>query len=223
MRTLRSIAIIRALSNAWVVSFGTPFLISLLCLAAAKLTPSQMRTAEVTCAVTGSLFFSSLAAAAIRYGNEADLMFHLSFTNFDGSRNPTSGAFWYRSGYGDTLSPISATLYMSVKNTRTVPVYIERLEIGVQKRGNRWLSLRHIITEAGRLYWAYGDIGNAALLNLPLLGYTPPFEHSCWRNYRWLDVLDGCRRLCRVRWKQHSLENSRQGQRRQMVQVHLAI
>lgn len=169
-----SVAVSHAFSSGWVQNSTIAFLGTLIWLVVAMATNTQIKAAAITFGLMGTAALWILAFAVIRYSSESkepELVFSLLFKNFDGSRKPTSGVFWFRypSGYGDTLSPVSAALYMTVKNPRISPAYIERLEIDVQEQGKRWLSLRHIPAEGGRLYWIYGNITKAGLLNMPTL------------------------------------------------------
>jgi hypothetical protein len=168
-------AISHALSSGWVQNSGVAFLLAFFALIAAIMTSTQVKAAAVTFALSGTLFLWLLAGAVIRnakLSDEPDLAFSLLAKHFEVSKSPTQGmGFWYRypTSYGDTLSPASAALYMTVKNPRTSTVYIERLEVDVQKEGKRWMSLRNIPTDGGRLYWIYDDITKASLLNMPTL------------------------------------------------------
>lgn len=166
-------AIIHALSNGWVQNSGIGFLLTVVGLIVALTMKTQVKAAAITFALVGTAAVWILAVVVIQYSKDSpeELAFSLLFKNFDGSRDPHRGAFWYRysSAYGDTLSPASAALYLTIKNLRPIPLYVERLEVSVQKKGKSWLRLKHIPADAGRMYWIYGDIQKAALLNMATL------------------------------------------------------
>jgi hypothetical protein len=138
------------------------------------MTNKEVKLAATTCALTGTLLLWLGVAGVIRYVNEnaePELVFSILQAWFDGTASSNSGVFWirYQSGLGDTLSPASAALFITIKNPRTSPVRIERLELSVQKRGERWVSLRFIPTEGNRLYWIHGDLTKATLIEVSVL------------------------------------------------------
>jgi len=167
-------AVSHALSNGWVQNSGVSFLLVLAALVAAIMTSTQVKAAAITFALSGTLFLWIAATVVIRYANESkepELIFSILQSWFDGRANPNGGMFWirYPSGLGDTLSPASAALYITIKNPRTSPVRIERLELDVQKKGERWVSLRFIPTQGSRLYTIFGDLTKATLIEVQTL------------------------------------------------------
>jgi hypothetical protein len=166
------IAVNRALSSGWVQNSGVGFLFTGVALIAAIMNSTQVKVAAVTFALAGTLASWIIAVVVIRHSNEPQgVSFSLLFKSFEGSHKPNVGAFWcrYWSGYGDTVSPASAVLYLTVKNLNTSPLFIERLEVSVQKKGQPWVLLRNIPPEGCRLYWIYGDPKQAALLDMNAL------------------------------------------------------
>jgi hypothetical protein len=141
---------------------------------AAIMTSTQVKAAAITFALSGTLFLWILAFTVIRYANEHEepqLRFSILQSWLDSTASPNSGVFWirYQSGLGDTLSPASAALFITIKNQRTSPVHIERLELSLQKKGERWVPLRFIPTEGNRLYWIHGDLKKATLIEVSTL------------------------------------------------------
>jgi len=165
-------AISHALSTGWVQNSGVGFLFFFIALMVALMFSSQVKAAAVTFALAGTVFLWILAGVVIRYSNEPQgIAFSLLFKIFEGSHNPTHGVFWcrYQSGFGDTLSPAPAVLYLTVKNMNPSPLLIENLEVSVQKKGEGWVPLRNIPADGCKWYWIYGDPTKAALLDMATL------------------------------------------------------
>lgn len=166
--TLR-VAAVDALSSGWVQNSVIAALGMFVLLIVAMATKTQIKTAAISFGLmaTAALWiFVAVVVLSVR--EPGGVAISLLFRNFDGSHRADMGAFWcrYPSGFGDTLSPASAALYLTIKNRTTSPLYIERLEISVQKHGEEWQLLRQIPTEECRWYWIYGDIRHARLLEM---------------------------------------------------------
>jgi len=163
-----------AASNPWIQGSTFLFLGFVVLFGVAIVTSKDIKAATIAVAISGTLLLWIVAAVVCKSVNEnadPEMVFSILQTWFDGTDSPNSGLFWirYPSSLGDTLSPASAAMFITIKNPRTSPVRIERLELSVQKRGGRWVSLRFIPTEGNRLYWIHGDLAKSLLIEVPLL------------------------------------------------------
>jgi hypothetical protein len=172
-KNLLTDAIAHARSDGWIQGVGVGFLLTCIGLATAIMTSKDVKTAAISFALAGTVFVWMLAAVIIRYVKEAgpELTFSILQSWFNGTTSPDDGFFWvrYGSSLGDTLSPASASIFVTITNPRNSPAHIENLELDVQKKGDPWVPLRFIPDEGNRLYWIHGDFTKSTLIEVASL------------------------------------------------------
>ena len=164
-----------AASSGWVQNITVAFLGSTVWVGVAMIISKDIRAAAITFAATGTIALWILAVVLIRFADkelpDSGFAFSPLLEFVDGSHDPNRGIFFvrYPSGYGDTLSPCSVAMYLTVKSLNSTPTYVSKLDISLQKKGADWVSLIDIPGDAGRMYWVYGDLAKATLLDMSML------------------------------------------------------
>jgi hypothetical protein len=164
-----SSAVARAACSGWVQNVGIAFLIVLATLVAAMWTSTQIKTAAIIFAITGTVAIWILAGTIIRYSSDGPQAHSVRFKVRTSILPKDRGAIFfvrYRSGFsGDTLVPLPIALIVAITNVRQVPVKLDAISVDVRKNGSGWVKLKHVPTLGQRVYWIYGDFEAAALLD----------------------------------------------------------
>jgi hypothetical protein len=128
------------LSSGWVQNSVIGLIFIAVTLVAAVMTTTQIKLAAITFALTATAVAWIIAIVIIGYANEPrGLAFTINVSRLNTSHDPRQGEVWcrYNSMYGDTLSPASALLYVSAKNVESNPLFVQRLEVSLEKKGAR--------------------------------------------------------------------------------------
>lgn len=88
-------------------------------------------------------------------------------TNLD--VRPEEKPFWfwftYRSGYGDTVSPLPAVIYTNITNLTDSLQTVSSYHVSVKTDHCDWIQLSPIPIRTGKIFWAYGGLKRARLVD----------------------------------------------------------
>jgi hypothetical protein len=76
-----------------------------------------------------------------------------------------NGFYWvfYRSGYGDTASPVALTIWVSATNPNSIPLGIKNYSLSIKTQNCGWVYLSPIDERAVTAAWTYGGLQNASI------------------------------------------------------------